>query len=145
MTVRLVLAGAISVAWHNLRQAVTKIYGVEVRLWFTAITITQFHFIFYMTRPLPNIFALPLGMFRLSLTRRNNNYVFIIFSVLYAIAYWMRGQSKPFIICSGISIIVFRSELALFLGLLLAVDLVKQKLSIDGYELDAFLSNFDRG
>ncbi|KAM8706616.1 hypothetical protein ACLKA7_010820 [Drosophila subpalustris] len=110
--VRLVLAGAISVAWNNLRRAVTKIYGIEVRLWFTAITITQFHFIFYMTRPLPNIFALPL--------------------VLYAIAYWMRGQYKPFIICSGISIIVFRSELALFLGLLLALDLVQQKLSIDG-------------
>ncbi|KAH8407214.1 hypothetical protein KR222_010534 [Zaprionus bogoriensis] len=110
--VRLVLAGAISMAWHNLRQAVTKIYGVEVRLWLTAITITQFHFIFYMTRPLPNIFALPL--------------------VLYAIAYWMRGQTKPFIICSGISIIVFRSELALFLGLLLALDLLKNKLSIDG-------------
>ncbi|XP_034485857.1 probable Dol-P-Man:Man(7)GlcNAc(2)-PP-Dol alpha-1,6-mannosyltransferase isoform X2 [Drosophila innubila] len=65
-----------------------------------------------MTRPLPNIFALPL--------------------VLYAIAYWMRGQYKPFIICSGISIIVFRSELALFLGLLLALDLLQQKLSVDG-------------
>ncbi|XP_023175832.1 probable Dol-P-Man:Man(7)GlcNAc(2)-PP-Dol alpha-1,6-mannosyltransferase isoform X2 [Drosophila hydei] len=110
--VRLVLAGAISVAWNNLRRAVTNIFGVEVRLWFTAITITQFHYIFYMTRPLPNIFALPF--------------------VLYAITYWMRGQTKPFIICSGIAIIVFRSELALFLGLLLAVDLLKQKLSIDG-------------
>ncbi|EDV91397.1 GH17417 [Drosophila grimshawi] len=110
--VRLVLAGAISVAWTNLRQAVTKIFDAEVRLWFTAITITQFHFIFYMTRPLPNIFALPL--------------------VLYAITYWMRGQAKPFIICSAISIIVFRSELALFLGLFLALDLFQQKLSIDG-------------
>ncbi|KAH8313824.1 hypothetical protein KR067_012304 [Drosophila pandora] len=109
--VRLVLAGAITVAWNNLRQAVTKIYGVEVRLWFTAITITQFHFMFYMTRPLPNIFALPI--------------------VLYAIAYWMRDQHKPFIICSGISILVFRSELALFLGLLLAVSLLQRKFSID--------------
>ncbi|XP_037730329.1 probable Dol-P-Man:Man(7)GlcNAc(2)-PP-Dol alpha-1,6-mannosyltransferase [Drosophila subpulchrella] len=110
--VRLVLAGAISVAWCNLRQAVTKIYGVEVRLWFTAITITQFHFMFYMTRPLPNIFALPI--------------------VLFAIAYWLRDQHKPFIICSGISILVFRSELALFLGLLLLVSLLQRKFSIDG-------------
>ncbi|BFF90845.1 probable Dol-P-Man:Man(7)GlcNAc(2)-PP-Dol alpha-1-6-mannosyltransferase [Drosophila madeirensis] len=109
--VRLVLAGAISVAWNNLRQAVTKIYGVEVRLWFTAITITQFHFMFYMTRPLPNIFALPM--------------------VLYAIAFWMRDQQKPFIICSGISILVFRSELALFLGILLAINLLQRRLSID--------------
>ncbi|XP_030556247.1 probable Dol-P-Man:Man(7)GlcNAc(2)-PP-Dol alpha-1,6-mannosyltransferase isoform X1 [Drosophila novamexicana] len=110
--VRLVLAASISFAWNNLRRAVTKIYGVEVRLWFTAITISQFHYIFYMTRPLPNVFALPF--------------------VLYAIAYWMRGQTKPFIICSGISIIVFRSELAIFLGLLLALDILQQKLSIDG-------------
>ncbi|EDW96718.1 probable Dol-P-Man:Man(7)GlcNAc(2)-PP-Dol alpha-1,6-mannosyltransferase [Drosophila yakuba] len=110
--VRLVLAGAISVAWNNLRQAVTKIYGVEVRLWFTAITITQFHFMFYMTRPLPNIFALPM--------------------VLFAIAYWLRDQHKPFIICSGISILVFRSELALFLGILLVVSLLRRTVSIDG-------------
>ncbi|XP_044570167.1 probable Dol-P-Man:Man(7)GlcNAc(2)-PP-Dol alpha-1,6-mannosyltransferase isoform X2 [Drosophila ananassae] len=53
------------------------------------------------------------------------------FSVLYAIAYWMRYQHKPFIICSGISILVFRSELALFLGLLLAVSLLQRKFSID--------------
>ncbi|KAH8383071.1 hypothetical protein KR009_006630 [Drosophila setifemur] len=111
--VRLVLAGAISVAWNTLRQAVTKIYGVEVRMWFTAITITQFHFMFYMTRTLPNIFALPI--------------------VLFAIAYWMRDQHKPFIICSGIAILVFRSELALFLGLLLAFSLLQRKFSIDGF------------
>ncbi|XP_017075178.2 probable Dol-P-Man:Man(7)GlcNAc(2)-PP-Dol alpha-1,6-mannosyltransferase [Drosophila eugracilis] len=110
--VRLVLAGAISVGWNNLRQAVTKIYGVEVRLWFTAITISQFHFMFYMTRPLPNIFALPL--------------------VLFAIAYWLRDQHRPFVICSGISILVFRFELALFLGLLLMVSLLQRKFSIDG-------------
>lgn len=61
-TVRLVLAASISFAWNNLRRAVTKIYGVEVRLWFTAITISQFHYIFYMTRPLPNVFALPFGL-----------------------------------------------------------------------------------
>ncbi|KAH8291963.1 hypothetical protein KR054_002761 [Drosophila jambulina] len=110
--VRLVLAGAISVAWTNLRQAVTRIYGVEVRLWFTAITITQFHFMFYMTRPLPNIFALPI--------------------VLYAIAYWLRDQHKPFIVCSGVAILIFRSELALFLGFLLAMSLLQRKFSIDG-------------
>lgn len=63
----------------------------------------------------------------------SNIKVFRFIPVLYAITYWMRGQTKPFIICSGIAIIVFRSELALFLGLLLAVDLLKQKLSIDGY------------
>ncbi|XP_030369476.1 probable Dol-P-Man:Man(7)GlcNAc(2)-PP-Dol alpha-1,6-mannosyltransferase isoform X2 [Scaptodrosophila lebanonensis] len=67
---------------------------------------------FYMTRPLPNVFALPI--------------------VLFAISYWLRGQNKPFIICSGIAILVFRFELALFLGLLLALNLLQQKLSIDG-------------
>lgn len=84
-----------------------------------------------MTRPLPNIFALPFGMLFYYNGSLHITLLWFI-SVLYAITYWMRGQTKPFIICSGIAIIVFRSELALFLGLLLAQDLLKQKLSIDG-------------
>ncbi|XP_004521214.1 probable Dol-P-Man:Man(7)GlcNAc(2)-PP-Dol alpha-1,6-mannosyltransferase isoform X2 [Ceratitis capitata] len=63
-----------------------------------------------MSRPLPNIMALPV--------------------VLYALAFWLQGQTKPFIITSGIAILVFRSELLIFLGLLLAYDVIFRKVSI---------------
>ncbi|XP_037949749.1 probable Dol-P-Man:Man(7)GlcNAc(2)-PP-Dol alpha-1,6-mannosyltransferase isoform X1 [Teleopsis dalmanni] len=109
--VRLILAGVISYAWNDLRRVVSKLYGIEVSIWFTIITITQFHFMFYMSRTLPNTLALPL--------------------VLYALTYWLKGQNKHFIICSGIAILVFRSELAIFLGILLIIDLVQKKIKIE--------------
>ncbi|XP_054726412.1 probable Dol-P-Man:Man(7)GlcNAc(2)-PP-Dol alpha-1,6-mannosyltransferase isoform X1 [Anastrepha obliqua] len=110
--VRLVLAAAVTAAWHNLRRVITKQLGRDVRLWFTIITLTQFHFIFYMSRPLPNIIALPV--------------------VLYALAFWLQGQTKQFIFTSGVAILVFRSELLIFLGLLLAYDVLFRKVSIPG-------------
>ncbi|XP_055851262.1 probable Dol-P-Man:Man(7)GlcNAc(2)-PP-Dol alpha-1,6-mannosyltransferase isoform X2 [Episyrphus balteatus] len=82
-----------------------------VAIWFTLITITQFHFMFYMSRTLPNIMALPL--------------------VISAITYWMRGHSKNFIIYSGMAIIIFRFELAILLGLLLAIALYTKKTTIN--------------
>ncbi|KAI8118355.1 6-mannosyltransferase, Probable Dol-P-Man:Man(7)GlcNAc(2)-PP-Dol alpha-1 [Lucilia cuprina] len=109
--VRLILAAVVTVAWTKLKRVITKLYGSNVSFWFSLITLTQFHFIFYMSRTLPNIMALPL--------------------VLYVLAYWLNGQLKPFIICSGIAILVFRSELIIFLGLLLLFDLLFRKVTID--------------
>ncbi|XP_050331796.1 probable Dol-P-Man:Man(7)GlcNAc(2)-PP-Dol alpha-1,6-mannosyltransferase [Bactrocera neohumeralis] len=108
--VRLVLTAVVTASWHNFRRVISKQFGTDVRLWFTIITLTQFHFIFYMSRPLPNVIALPV--------------------VLYALAFWLEGQTKPFIICSGIAILIFRSELLIFLGLLLAYDVIFRKVTI---------------
>ncbi|XP_061388863.1 probable Dol-P-Man:Man(7)GlcNAc(2)-PP-Dol alpha-1,6-mannosyltransferase [Musca vetustissima] len=108
--VRLVLAAVVTCAWTKLKRVITKIYGSDVSLWFSLITLTQFHFIFYMSRTLPNIMALPL--------------------VLYALAYWFNDQMKPFIICSGIAILIFRSELLIFLGLLLLIKVLFKKVTI---------------
>ncbi|XP_075148354.1 alg12 alpha-1,6-mannosyltransferase [Haematobia irritans] len=108
--VRLVLSAIVACAWTKLKRVITKHYGSDVSLWFSLITLTQFHFIFYMSRPLPNIMALPI--------------------VLYALAYWLNDQTKPFIICSGIAILVFRSELIIFLGILLLLHLLYQKVTI---------------
>jgi alpha-1,6-mannosyltransferase len=78
--------------------------------WFMAITVTQSHFMFYLSRPLPNIFALPL--------------------VLLALNSWLKNESKQFILFSGAAVIIFRAELALFLGLLLLYDLMYKRITI---------------
>ncbi|KAM7360532.1 alg12 alpha-1,6-mannosyltransferase [Cochliomyia hominivorax] len=109
--VRLILAAVVTAAWTKLKRVITKLYGSNVGLWFSIITLTQFHFIFYMSRTLPNIMALPL--------------------VLYALAYWLNSQHSSFIVCSGIAILIFRSELVIFLGLLLLIDLLLHKTTVD--------------
>ncbi|XP_050514069.1 probable Dol-P-Man:Man(7)GlcNAc(2)-PP-Dol alpha-1,6-mannosyltransferase isoform X2 [Diabrotica virgifera virgifera] len=65
---------------------------------------------FYLSRPLPNIFALPL--------------------VLLALDGWLNNNNKTFILCSGAAIIIFRAELALFLGILLLYDLYNKRITI---------------
>jgi alpha-1,6-mannosyltransferase len=79
-------------------------------MWFTLITVTQFHFTFYMSRPLPNIMALPL--------------------VLLAVNYWMQREFKKFLFFAGAAVIIFRSELVIYLGLLLIYDLFYQRITI---------------
>lgn len=59
--VRLVLAGYVTFAWMKLRNTLQKTFGQPVVIWYTLITVSQFHFMFYMSRPLPNIFAMPFG------------------------------------------------------------------------------------
>lgn len=130
LAVRLVLTAVVTASWHNFRRVITKQFGTDVRLWFTIITLTQFHFIFYMSRPLPNVIALPVGKVPVVRCYVFALFLFFSFLVLYALAFWLQGQTKPFIICSGIAILIFRSELLIFLGLLLAYDVIFRKVTI---------------
>ena len=63
-----------------------------------------------MSRPLPNIMALPL--------------------VLLAIDSWLRREKRKFLIFAGASIIIFRAELVILLGLLLLYDLYHKRITL---------------
>lgn len=63
-----------------------------------------------MSRPLPNIIALPF--------------------VMMAISSWLRRELCRFLIYAGTSIIIFRSELVILLGLLLIYDLFYKRITM---------------
>ncbi|XP_053659809.1 probable Dol-P-Man:Man(7)GlcNAc(2)-PP-Dol alpha-1,6-mannosyltransferase [Anopheles marshallii] len=108
--VRFTLAATVVFAWNRLKVTILHKFGVTVGVWFMLITATQFHFMFYMSRPLPNIMALPL--------------------VLLAIDFWLNRCVKRFICCSGAAIIIFRAELAMLLGLYLLYDIYYKRISL---------------
>jgi len=104
------LAAFVSYTWNQLMKTIRQKLGIEVSIWLLLITLTQFHFTFYMSRTLPNIMTLPL--------------------VLLAVDSWLKREKKKFLAFSGASIIIFRSELVIFLGLLLIYDLFYKRLTI---------------
>ncbi|XP_047134607.1 dol-P-Man:Man(7)GlcNAc(2)-PP-Dol alpha-1,6-mannosyltransferase isoform X2 [Hydra vulgaris] len=75
---------------------------------FILFTVSQFHLMYYSSRTLPNIFALVI--------------------VLYAISSWLENKNTEFIWYSAFVIIIFRAELAMFLGVLLLVKLFERKI-----------------
>lgn len=108
--VRAALGGCVITSFHILSKSLENVFGSTWLQWFIAITVTQSHFMFYLTRPLPNIFALPL--------------------VLLAVNGWVNNNNKAFIGFSAAAIIIFRAELALFLGLLLLYDLIFRRITL---------------
>ncbi|KAK9310038.1 hypothetical protein QLX08_000511 [Tetragonisca angustula] len=92
------------------KDALQSIFGLQFTKWLVAITVTQYHFMYYLSRPLPNIMAMPL--------------------VLLALCGWLKQSHTMFIWSSAAAIIIFRAELAMLLGLFLLYDIANKKLTI---------------
>lgn len=116
--VRCVLAIKVLGSLQRFRSAIEIKFGPETATWHLLITSSQFHIMFYASRPLPNIFALAIA--------------------LNAAAFWLKGQKGRFILTSAFAILVFRGELALLLGTMLLMDLVVGRVKLSstiGYGL----------
>ena len=48
----------------TLQQFLTPRFGGDVSVWLAAITLSQFHFLFYSSRPLPNIMVATISRMR---------------------------------------------------------------------------------
>jgi len=83
---------------------------VQVSTWLSLLTLSQFHFIFYSSRPLPNTMALV--------------------PVLLSLAFWLNSNPTMFIFTAASSILIFRGELAMFLGAILLMEILVGKITI---------------
>lgn len=108
--VRAVLSTMVVFAYREFCRALQKEFGGVLTNWLTLLTVSQFHFVFYMSRPLPNTFAL----------------VF----VLLAYSFWVEQRHVPLILSSGVAVLVFRTELASLLGIILLIELCSGRLGI---------------
>ncbi|GAU88964.1 hypothetical protein RvY_01570 [Ramazzottius varieornatus] len=96
--------------FRSLVRCIRINYGKDVGNWLVFITVSQFHFLFYATRFLPNMFAVPL--------------------VLMATTAWMYGDDKRMIKYACLAMIIFRSELCLLFGPMLLISLYQRTISV---------------
>mmetsp|Transcript_40025 Transcript_40025/g.100836 ORF Transcript_40025/g.100836 Transcript_40025/m.100836 type:complete len:476 (-) Transcript_40025:29-1456(-) len=109
LVVRLVLGTVNVLAFNEFRRAFAKRFGQDAGRVLLLVTACQFHLPFYMSRTLPNSFALCC--------------------VLLAFAAWMRDEDNLMMRWLAFAAVIFRSELVLLLGPLVLQRLVREKIT----------------
>ncbi len=105
--VRATLALLVLSGLANFHSSLLHKFGPGVTIWHALLTASQFHLCFYISRTLPNVFALIM--------------------VLHALAFWLRGKDFSFLFSSAAAVVIFRGELAMLLGSLVLMELLVGK------------------
>ncbi|XP_063681080.1 dol-P-Man:Man(7)GlcNAc(2)-PP-Dol alpha-1,6-mannosyltransferase-like [Bolinopsis microptera] len=108
---RMVLGLYVVWSFSTFRRAVKKIFGGTTASCLMWITCSQFHFMFYASRTLPNTFGMCC--------------------LLLSTAYWINKEWESFLWWAGLGVLVFRSELVILLGPMLLLEMVSGKLKIN--------------
>jgi len=108
--VRIILGCLVMMSFAIYRRAVAKVLSHSVANLLAMITLTQFHFMFYSSRTLPNTFALML--------------------VLPALGFWLENKVRKFIWLSAFTAVIFRAELCLLVGPLLLLSLSSRRVGL---------------
>uniref|UniRef100_M1D2X6 Mannosyltransferase n=1 Tax=Solanum tuberosum TaxID=4113 RepID=M1D2X6_SOLTU len=94
--VRLVLGGIMLSTLRFFRIQIKKKFGSQVEAFFVILTASQFHLLFYCTRPLPNILAFAL--------------------VNLAYGFWFKGSLYAALNCMVFATLVFRCDILLLIA-----------------------------
>ncbi|KAF3637951.1 Dol-P-Man:Man(7)GlcNAc(2)-PP-Dol alpha-1,6-mannosyltransferase [Capsicum annuum] len=94
--VRMVLGGIVLSTLRFFRIQIKKKFGSQVEGFFVILTASQFHLLFYCTRPLPNILAFAL--------------------VNLAYGFWFKGSLYAALNCMVFATLVFRCDILLLIG-----------------------------
>ncbi|RWS31210.1 dol-P-Man:Man(7)GlcNAc(2)-PP-Dol alpha-1:6-mannosyltransferase-like protein [Leptotrombidium deliense] len=104
---RINLALLVVAGFNSYANAVGKKFGSTTRRALIVLSLTQFHFLYYASRPLPNTFALIL--------------------TLFATAFWIQKRFKRFIFLIALTVVIFRFETCLLFGWILLYELFVTK------------------
>lgn len=112
LIVRMALGCIILYTLRFFRQQIRNKFGHQVEAFFVILTSFQFHFLFYCSRPLPNILALGI--------------------VNMAFGYWFQGRFYAALNSLIFATTVFRCDMLLLLGPLGLQLLLTKKISVWG-------------
>ena len=93
---RIILSLFLVSGFNSYANSVGRKYGVTTRRSLIVLTLTQFHFMYYNSRTLPNTYALGLCLFSYS--------------------HWVRRQYTQMIMLVAVTVIIFRVETAILFG-----------------------------